>query len=320
MKAINTKLDKIMSVITIYDERVTRYENDMTELKDSVSELRVCVNKKSDIMNDALTKINKQYTPDDKIKYADCVKQNDPVILVVPKRDQAAQVTQKEVMELMDPTEIPVENIRNAAKGTVVLEGRNKEDLDIIHRYATEKLGTTYEVKFSEMRKPKIIVSGMCEKITKEEIVTKIKRQNSSMENAELKVVSIFGKNNFSSVIEMDSDSFNKLMTSERKKLNIGWSSCVVKEHIDVLTCYKCQGFHHKATNCTQQRACKKCAGEHDVRECKSNAIKCINCSKANQRLNLNLTTNHIAGSDSCIVMQRKVNASKKRVQYNANK
>lgn len=32
--------------------------------------------------------------------------------------------------------------MRNASKGTVVLEGRSKEDVNIIHKYAAEQMGT----------------------------------------------------------------------------------------------------------------------------------------------------------------------------------
>lgn len=260
MKAINNKLDKIMSVITIYDERVVRYEEDMMELKECVSELKVCV-KMNKVDEESPINVNTQSdNSSKKPTFADKVKQNDPVVLVVPKQNQTAQVTQKAVMELMDPTEIPIENMRNAAKGTIVLEGRNREDLNTIQKYAAEKLGNTYEVKPSELRKPKILISGICEKLTAEEIVTKLKRQNESMEYTDLNVVSIFGKNTFNAVIEIDCEGFNKIMSNKRKKLNVGWSSCLVKEYVNVLSCYKCKGFNHKAKDCKKDRSCKKCA------------------------------------------------------------
>lgn len=196
MKAFNTKLDKIMSFITIYDERVTRYETNMSELKESVGELKASVKNKNDTVTDALSKINKQQcTPKENSSYADKVKQNEPVILVVSKQNQTAQVTQKAIMDLMDPSEIPVENMRNTAKSTVVLEGRSKEDLEVIQKYATEKMGAAYEVKLSEMKKPKILISGISEKLTNDENIIKLKRQNKLIQDADLRVVSTFGKN-----------------------------------------------------------------------------------------------------------------------------
>lgn len=317
LKAINNKLDKIMIVITIYDERVKRNEKDMTELKESVAELKLCVNKNDDV-TDSLINVNKQCNPLKKLSYADKLKQNEPVVVVVPRQQQTTQLTQKAVMDSMDPTEIPIEKMRNAANGTIILEGRNKDDLDIIHKYAAEKLGTTYDVKLSEMRKPMIVINGMNEKLTGEEIVSKIKKQNKSMENAEFRVVSIYGKKTFSAVIEMNGDDFIKIMSNERRKLNVGWSCCQVKEYVNLLTCYKCQGFHHKAKDCKAERACKKCSGSHDISKCESKATMCINCVQVNKKLNLNLKTNHIAGSKACKVMERKVNLSKKKVQYNS--
>lgn len=60
----------------------------------------------------------------------------------------------------------------------------------------------------------------------------------------------------------------------------------------------------------------KKCAGNHDIMDCKATISKCANCIQANKKLNLNLKTNHTAGSKACKVLDRKVSLSKKRVQY----
>lgn len=319
MKAINTKLDNIMNIITVYDERVIRYEKNMTELKDCVKELKECVNSKTDTVSDALSKMNNQCAQKVKPSYADKVKQSEPVVLVVPRRTQTTQETQKDVRQLMDPSEIPIDSMRNASKGTVVLEGRSKNDLDLIQKYASEKLGSTYDVKLSELKRPKILVSGMSEKFSNDEIISKLKVQNRTVEDAELRVVSTFGKSTFNAVIEMDCDSFNKVMSNDRRKLNIGWSSCIVKEYVDLMKCYNCQGFNHTAKACTRKKACKKCAGEHDVAACKSTVIRCTNCNNANKRLNLNLRTDHVAGSDNCKVTERQMNINRKRVQYKMN-
>lgn len=318
MKAINTKLDKIMSVIAIYDERVSRYETNMIELKDCVGELKACVNNKNETVTDALNMLNK-CAPTVRTSYADKVKVNEPVVLVVPKQTQSTEVTQKAVRELMDPSEIPVDNMRNAGKGTVVLEGRSKTDLNIIQKYAAEKLGATYEVKLSELKKPKILISGMTEKYTNEEIISKLKAQNTVLQDTDFRIVSTFGKTTFSAVLEMDTKGFKKVMSIERKKVNIGWSSCSVKEYIDLMICYKCQGFHHKAKECTKKIACKKCSGEHNLRECTSKVIRCTNCFNANEKLNLKLNVNHMSGSDKCKVTERQLSIRRRRVQYNAS-
>lgn len=108
-------------------------------------------------------------------------------------------------------------------------------------------------------------------------------------------------------------------MSDDRKKLNVGWSCCSIKEYVDLLVCYKCQGYHHKASECTKKVACRKCSGEHLMSECKSKFTKCTNCFSANETLKLKLNFNHMAGSSKCKVMERQVNIRRKRVQYSVN-
>lgn len=260
--------------------------------------------------------IEKQCSTKSKPSYADTMRQNEPVILVIPKQAQTAQVTQKAVMQLMDPLEIPVENMRSTGKGTVVLEGNSKQNLELIQKYATEKLGETYEVRLSQLKNPKILISGMTERFSNDVIISNLKRQNPELHESDMKVVSTFGKRALNAVVEIDGDGFNRIMSSNYKKLRIGWSRCPVKEYVDLLKCYKCQGFSHKSKDCTKKKACKKCAGEHDISDCKSKVIRCANCIDANDKLNLNLETNHIAGSQRCKVTERHMNIRRKRVQY----
>ena len=42
--------------------------------------------------------------------------------------------------------------------------------------------------------------------------------------------------------------------------------------------CFKCQAYGHKASVCTRNARCGKCAQEHETRECQSETIQCANC------------------------------------------
>jgi hypothetical protein len=42
--------------------------------------------------------------------------------------------------------------------------------------------------------------------------------------------------------------------------------------------CFKCQAYGHKASVCTRNARCGKCAQEHETRECQSEMIQCANC------------------------------------------
>jgi hypothetical protein len=77
-------------------------------------------------------------------------------------------------------------------------------------------------------------------------------------------------------VIETDPDTFNMM---ENKKVYLGMSRCSVKLYKNLPQCFKCQKFGHTALKCKMKDpVCKKCAGNHDSRECTSETIKCSNC------------------------------------------
>lgn len=257
-----------------------------------------------------------------KTSYADKVKctPNEPVVLVVPKEKQNSDITRAEMKERIDPKSIPIENIRSGAKGTIVLEGKNTEDVNKIKEYAKEKMGEKYDVKVTELKRPKIVISGMGEDLDKDEIIKCLRAQNNYLENAHLLVVNKYSyriKNNrqkFSVIVEIDGDNFKKVL--EQEKVNIDWDRCFVKEFLAVKRCFKCCGYNHKAQDCKKKKTCKRCAGEHDVIECKSEHEKCTNCINANNNLKLNLDINHMASALDCVVYRRKLDAERKRVNY----
>ena len=58
----------------------------------------------------------------------------------------------------------------------------------------------------------------------------------------------------------------------------------------EVRRCYKCQRYGHLAKPCTASITCGRCAGAHDTKDCKSSALKCVNCEK-----------NHRSGDTRCV-------------------
>lgn len=129
-----------------------------------------------------------------------------------------------------------------------------------------------------------------------------------------MKVIYSFGKKEVTSILELNCKSFNEVMKEGR--INIGWSRCHAREHLRVKVCYKCSGFSHKAGECTRKKACQRCAGEHDIKECESKEVKCVNCVHANAKLIVGIDTNHTTFSRKCTVLTRKLNVEPKKVLY----
>lgn len=310
-KSCKTVLHKVNMLI---ENMKSESENNkmMSEAIHNIEEMKEVI-KRSEI---EISKLVKNY--DNKQKgetYADKLKQvNGPVVLVVPKNSQTVAETKKEVKNKIDPTKVPIHSLRNASKGTIVLEGKPSANIEEIKNYARQQMGNKYDVKITELKSPKLKIVGLSEKLSEEVIINNMKMQNPIIKEASIKVIKIYGNKQFTALIEIDSSSFHKLMIE--KRINIGWDRCIVYEYFAINMCFKCNGYNHKAANCTNKKSCKKCAGEHDIRECDVTEKKCVNCCIMNTNLNLKLNTEHEANSLQCRVHERQIENERKRVNY----
>lgn len=136
------------------------------------------------------------------------------------------------------------------------------------------------------------------------------------MSQTDIKITQLYqvnknGNTYYNAVLELDVKVFAKILAEER--LNVGWERCKVYDAVQVLRCFKCKGFNHKAKDCGETEVCTKCHGAHISKECNETAInKCINCIRANKDLNMGLDINHDTMDRLCPVYQQKLNVRKK--------
>lgn len=187
---------------------------------------------------------------------------------------------------------------------------------DKLIKNINENLGENYTVKQADNKKPKLKIMGMSSKETEENIASFIKTQN-NLDTAEVKVLKIFENRykSFNCIIEVDGECFKRLM--EEKKVNIGWDRCRVMECIDILRCYNCSGFYHRAEDCTHKKSCPRCSEEHKLGDCTSTTLKCPNCTHAVNTMKLKLDTNHEAWSSGCPSLTRKLQIQRSKISYN---
>lgn len=71
--------------------------------------------------------------------------------------------------------------------------------------------------------------------------------------------------------------------------------------------CYRCNGFHHLASKCALQTdICPRCSQTHNLRDCKSQELCCINCSNFNKgNKNSAVDTKHTVWDKNCHVYQQ---------------
>lgn len=191
-----------------------------------------------------------------------------------------------------------------------------KESREVV-KIVNERMSEKYEVSVPELKNPRAKIIGMEEELTKDELVKVLKRQNEWLVNARVDVISVYDtKNNkWCATIELDPEIFEKCM--EIMKVKVMWSVCRVTEDLKVFRCYKCNGYNHKQSNCTNKVTCRLCALNHHSSVCKSTKEECVNCKVANSKFGLKLNTNHPATSDKCGVYKRKVEAERRKIKYN---
>lgn len=287
------------------DTRDAIFKN-LEEIPSSIKENKEYMVKQEKVVRDILEKCNSfsaRETNAEKSKaretYASQVAKEPPVILK-PKSKQSGEKTKEDLKKNVDPSNLKISEIAAKQNGIVEILCVSEGDRNKVKSAVEEKLGAAYEVKVPVLRKPKLIITGVSEKIKEEEIEKSLKAQNEILSASDLKCIKVIKKTGerrgkkyeyFNAVVEMDSESFGKAMGVG--KVNVGWDKCKIFENLVVKRCYKCLGFNHKSVECKNKVCCRKCCGEHDAKNCNnSEESKCANCVKTNERLELNLDIN----------------------------
>lgn len=240
-------------------------------------------------------------------------------VFIKPKKtDQKSDETKTYLKEKINPAEISVNGIRKVAKGAIVVECTNKQASDkLIKKLHDENLSENYEVKETEVKKPRIKIIGLTNKDENETIVNFIKTQNDGLENAEIKVIKVFEnkhRRGYNCILQVDGETFKKLMNE--RKIFIGWDRCTIVECVDLLRCYNCSGFQHKSVECKRAKACPRCAENHDLKDCRSEKRECTNCKFAVETYRLKLDINHEAWSSQCPTFLRRLNIQRSKTAY----
>uniref|UniRef100_A0A1Y1KHS9 CCHC-type domain-containing protein n=1 Tax=Photinus pyralis TaxID=7054 RepID=A0A1Y1KHS9_PHOPY len=259
-----------------------------------------------------------------KLTYADKLKQKtyDPVIIVKPKdANQPSKQTFTTLKENIDPITREVTGMKTLRRGTIVVECKNKEAAAKLKEEAETKLGSDYILSLPKQKMPKIKIVGLNDKIGSTQMKEMILAQNQFLDEAAyINVVHITedkrNPNRYLAYAEVDGNSYRKILSEQ--KLNIGWDRCRIYDAVTTRRCYKCNGFGHKATDCSKTTTCPKCAGDHDLASCKASdaEIKCSNCANAVEKLKMKLDVQHPAWSVDCPVYKKRLDQERSRIDF----
>ncbi|XP_077287241.1 uncharacterized protein LOC143912008 [Arctopsyche grandis] len=322
----------ITSVKKLVEYICENENNDKEQFLDVICELRSeFKNLKNNIQKDInilktnselniLKSVNKN---DNNLSYANALKKNNnDVTIIVPKKIQDTDKTKNECKNLIKPKElkIGIQGVKKIGKGGIAVTCNSAQDSIKLIKEVENKLGENYNVKRGELKNPKIKIVDMSEELTSEQLAECLMNQNQEVINdGELKVLKIWKsrKNNkYNAIVEVDCNTFKRFI--EDGKVNINWDRCRVFEEINILRCLNCYGFNHKAVDCRNKVTCAKCGEEgHKSEGCNNKIIKCNNCFKSNNKLKLNLNTNHGPLDTKCSVYKRNIELMRNRIKYN---
>lgn len=288
-------------------------EKSNTKMCNEIKKVIKETNTKTTKMSYAQTLTNNMVMPD--------LSKNVPLI-IKPKEKQSVEKTKAELNKKVDPINFKITNVENRKNGTLVIQSENVEEREKIKEAIQSEISEDYEIKVPKEINMQIVVTDLNYKYPDRELIEKLKKQNETLKNSELEVIKIFEtkryyKTTFNAKLNVDNESYPKVIAGQ--KLNVGWDRCRVFDGTNVMKCFKCQGYNHKAVECKNEDVCYKCHGNHKSKECtKEIVMKCVNCMKENRRLNLGLDENHATNNRECPVYQNKLNLKKRRIGLTA--
>lgn len=306
VKGIKTQLEACYKIILEQNSKINDMQKEIKELKENKLTEPECV----------------QST------YAEVVGKQDHVLVVKPRHEKETNEIKGDLKNNINPADLQVglHIDRNTRNGGVILKCTNVEALNTVKENIKMKMGDEYEIQVPKKLNPKIVITGIEEDELKneaevKELTNKIVKQNRMPQNANFRFEVIrktrTRKGRFNLIAEVDSETFRYLMNRENQVLYVGWNNCNIYEHFSVRRCFKCGGYNHQAKDCREKITCVMCAGEHKSDVCESESKKCINCVRANQKLNLNLDIQHAAIDRQCECYLKIVESIKKKTAYN---
>lgn len=329
-------------VLQLTNGRTLRFYCSKCLKGESIGVLRELVDSKETIIEDKKEIINilKKEIEELKLKvqqpfqvgqsYSNAVKkQKDKVILIKPKdAKQQSEVTKRTLEEKVDPSclGVGVSGIKLIRDGGVAIkcnETSTSDSIQAVCNNVKKSMGQEYEVNIPDRVNPKIIVFNVNKKLIEDEknLLDKMIMQNIIDTDNDKMVIKVVHKYEnkrglVNIVLALDAQSYQCL--KKKGAIHIGWKSFYYRDYINVIQCFNCWKYGHFAKNCKGEKpVCKKCAGDHKEKECRSGEVICANCKFAAEVLRIaKIDYNHRVDDRRCEAYKRIVEQLQNRINY----
>lgn len=219
---------------------------------------------------------------DERIGWSEVVKRGKkkrgPLVVIERTEKVGVREAREELVRCLDPTDgdIRVRSIRRQGRN-FVLEVHDEDDLGRLREIKRfEEVGFKVDGE-PNLSSPRVVVHDVDGEMKEEEVAKSVWRKNGRVfegvneeefrEKFKIKHrVGLKGRS-ASWVAQVDPQIFKRLIREER--LYVGLRCCRVREYVDVLRCFKCQGLGHVGRWCGRPVTCRR--GTPCVSMCESN-------------------------------------------------
>lgn len=206
---------------------------------------------------------------------------------------------------------IEVSGIRQKASGAVVVEVEGKRAADRFLEVASQE--ASLDVQEARKQLPLVICRGLPSTIKEADVIDSLERQNKRLSSFRGRFRQVIreksrlpSRNGVASVVFEVTSDFRKLLLSEN--VAIGWGKYAFGDFVQVIRCFRCQGYGHRQGACTARPTCALCArDDHDTRDCRRRDAprRCIACVRSNRAGKGPVDDRHEAMSPRCPTTER---------------
>mgnify|MGYP005983594903 CR=1 FL=1 len=314
-KCFSVDMDEFNRILKVkYSELIDNLNGVFSDLKNDF--LKVAENKLS---SEKLSVSEKKPT------YSDIMmNKTNPAIIIKPKdKEQNVQETKSVISTSINPVDVNVQisKVRKTKDGGVLIGCSSSDETARFKKIAVEKLSENYEIKEVKGILPRVKIVGLTRNFSVNdltELIEYVVKTNSNLFNLNsiCKVIKVYPtKSNgkiFQAVLELDRTTYENLIKADF--LLVGYDYCQIYDAHEIKRCFRCSEFNHSAKYCKKNRACPKCSEDHDLKDCSSETLCCMNCVKLEKSQNVSMDKNHAVWDPRCPVYKSAMDTLKQNI------
>ena len=192
---------------------------------------------------------------------------------------------------------INCDNIKILPKSCLVTFLDKKEKETFEQRITSEYKAASIE----EPRKidPRIIIRDFNPTVDEKTICDELKVRNEIKDKDSFRIIKSFTYKNKQNkdkkaIIVTLTGQDRRRIAENGDRIFYGYKSILCRDSFMIKQCYNCLEFGHKANECKNEVRCKRCSGNHNLKDCKTDNLNCHNCRRAK------MTCNHSPTSQQC--------------------